>query len=552
MNNWKERHEALLDGISIALFAGLVLIALATFTDYGMSWDERGHARYGDDIVKYFQAGMTEAAIPDHRHTYGGGYNLTAALFSNLVPHKRITSNHLLTALLGLLGLMGTWRLGRLLGGAAGGLLALLLLATLPAYYGQMFNNPKDLPFAVGYVWVLYYLCRLIQAGPRAPPGLWVALSVAIGLGMSVRIGGLLGIAYLAMIMGLQWLAFCLRERRVKPALELLGGLTLRGVFVTLTAWILMILPWPATHHAPFALPFKALRGFSEHSFKEPTLFRGEYVPSHPAPWDYLPGYFMVQLPDVLWFILVIGALTLVVYLARPSLRGALWSWPGACVAFLIFAILFPPTYAILRKATIYDGLRHFLFVLPPLCVLAALAALNLIRWMAERSKPAACATTAVLGFGVAAVVAEMVQLHPYQYVYFNRMSGGLEAAATRYETEYYAHSFKELVDKLADRMWETEREHYLDGNYTVTACGIRAYLLTDHMPANFLFTGREFSPNLRVRADFYAGYRRARCVEQRADVPVLVAVERQGVALNVLRDARQDQKANSGGERQR
>ena len=54
----------------------------------------------------------------------------------------------------------------------------------------------------------------------------------------------------------------------------------------------------------------------------------------------------------------------------------------------------------------------------------------------------------------MAAVVVEMVQLHPYQYVYFNRMSGGLKAAATQYETEYYAHSFKELADKLADRMW--------------------------------------------------------------------------------------------------
>ena len=97
-----KRREALLDGISIALFAGLVLTALATFTDYGMSWDETEHARYGDDIVKYFRADLAESAIPDHRQSYGGGYNLSAALFSNLVPHKRITSNHLFTALLGL------------------------------------------------------------------------------------------------------------------------------------------------------------------------------------------------------------------------------------------------------------------------------------------------------------------------------------------------------------------------------------------------------------------------------------------------------------------
>jgi len=538
-----DRREALLDGVSIALFAALVLTALATFGDYGMSWDETDHVRHGDDIVQYFQAGMTEAAIPRHRETFGGGYNLTASLFSDLVRHKRITSNHLFTALLGLLGLMGTWRLGRLLGGAAGGLLALLLLATLPAYYGQMFNNPKDLPFAVGYVWVLYYLCRLIQAGPRASLGLWISLGVALGLGMVVRIGGLLGVAYFAVIMGLQWAAFCLRERRVKPALQLLGSLMVRGLLVVAVAWTLMILPWPASHRAPFSLPFEALSGFTKHPFIWATLFRGEYVPPNPSPWDYLPGYFLVQLPDVLWLILGIGAVMLAVYLATPRLRRTLWNWRGACVALLLFAVLFPPTYAILREATIYDGLRHFLFLLPPLCVLASVAALNLLRWLFERSKPAAYATLAVLGLGVLAVVVEMVQLHPYQYVYFNRMSGGLQAAATQYETDYYAHSFKELGETLADRLWETERDRYLDGDYEISSCRIMPYVLMEHMPANFTFAGGRES-------HFYAGYRRAGCIDHFTDLPLIVAVERQGVALNVVRTWLPRGKADSRSDR--
>jgi len=536
---------AWLDGISIAVFAGLVLTALASFGDYGASWDERGHIQHGDDIVKYFQAGMTEAAIPDHRPTFGGGYNATAALFSNLLPHKRITSNHLFTALLGLLGLMGTWRLGRLLGGAAGGLLALLLLASLPAYYGHMFNNPKDLPFAAGYVWMLYYLCRLIQAGPRAPVSLWMALGVALGLGMVVRIGGLLGIAYLAMILGLQWLAFVWRERRAEPALKLLASLTVRGAFATALAWTLMILPWPAAHRAPFTLPFRALSGFSKHRYTGPSLFRGEYVPSHPPPSDYLPGYFLVQLPDVLWLLLAIGALMLALCFARPGLRRALWSWRGASVALLIFAVLFPPSYAILRKATLYDGLRHFLFVLPPLCVLASVAASNLLRWLSERSRPAAYATLAVLGLGVAAVVVEMVQLHPYQYLYFNRTSGGLQAAATQYETEYYAHSYKEVGEKLADELWHGERDRYLNGDYSVNGCGIRGDLLMEQMPANFSFSKK---PGV----DFFAAYRRVGCTDLNTHLPLLVSVERQGVPLNVVRDWRQEQETRGDGDRER
>jgi len=49
----------------------------------------------------------------------------------------------------GLLGLFAIWRLGRRIGGPLAGLIALALLATCPLYYGHMFINPKDSPFAV-------------------------------------------------------------------------------------------------------------------------------------------------------------------------------------------------------------------------------------------------------------------------------------------------------------------------------------------------------------------------------------------------------------------
>jgi hypothetical protein len=146
--------------------------------------------------------------------------------------------------------------------------------------------------------------------------------------------------------------------------------------------------------------------------------------------------------------------------------------------------------------------------------------------------KHVAYVTAAVLGLGVAAVVVEMVELHPYQYVYFNRMSGGLQAAATQYETEYYAHSFKELGEKLADRLWETERDRFLNGGYKMQGCSVFPFIVMEHMPANFSF------PNTRG-TDFYAGYRRVGCVDRLTDLPLVVAVERQGVVLNVIRDRR-------------
>ena len=41
----------------------------------------------------------------------------------------------------------------------------------------------------------------------------------------------------------------------------------------------------------------------------------------------------------------------------------------------LAFAIIFPVAYAVAIKAVLFDGMRHFIFVLPPIAVVAAVIA---------------------------------------------------------------------------------------------------------------------------------------------------------------------------------
>jgi hypothetical protein len=42
----------------------------------------------------------------------------------------------------------------------------------------------------------------------------------------------------------------------------------------------------------------------------------------------------------------------------------------------------------------------------------------------------------------------DMVELHPYQSVYFNRVvAGGLKTEASRFETDYWGNSYKEGVE---------------------------------------------------------------------------------------------------------
>ena len=92
---------------------------------------------------------------------------MAAALLAKIVPFDLFETRRLLGAVVGIAGLAITWRIGRRIGGPLAGLLALLLLAACPLYYGHMFMNPKDAPFAAAMALFLLGLVRLLEQYPR-------------------------------------------------------------------------------------------------------------------------------------------------------------------------------------------------------------------------------------------------------------------------------------------------------------------------------------------------------------------------------------------------
>src|SRR6267142_2467601 len=83
-------------------------------------------------------------------YNYGAIFDTAAAALNRVSPMGIYETRHLLNALVGILVLAGCDKLGHAVGGARVGFLATLFLFLTPNYYGQMFNNPKDIPFAVG------------------------------------------------------------------------------------------------------------------------------------------------------------------------------------------------------------------------------------------------------------------------------------------------------------------------------------------------------------------------------------------------------------------
>src|SRR5947208_4132219 len=158
--------ERTCDDLAILVLAVITLVAGLTFRDYGLGWDDYTHAEYADLLLRMYGSGFRDTAALTfaNLYMYGRGFDMAAALLHKIIPLELFETRRLLGAAVGLIGLAVTWRLARRVGGPIAGLATLLLLVLCPTFYGPMFMNPKDAPFAVAMVILILRLVPLAEA----------------------------------------------------------------------------------------------------------------------------------------------------------------------------------------------------------------------------------------------------------------------------------------------------------------------------------------------------------------------------------------------------
>src|SRR5689334_7266067 len=262
--------EAIWDRLALGVVLVGIALVLTTFRDYGVTWDEDVHNWYGNFVLDYYLSlfGDKTALHWQDLYNYGAVFDMTAAALNRVSPIGVYETRHLLNGLVGILGLIGCWKLGRAVAGPRAGFIACLLLISTPNYYGQMFNNPKDIPFAVGIVWSTYYLIRIVPMLPRPPSGTVAKLGAAIGMTMGARIGGLLLVCYLSALLAVDGTWRAVSARRI-GVLASTAWVSLWRILLLVVgvAYPVMLLFWPWAQTDPIENPLRALAFFSHQSF---------------------------------------------------------------------------------------------------------------------------------------------------------------------------------------------------------------------------------------------------------------------------------------------
>lgn len=475
-------NQTNLRNIFWGLAAALFVVMLFMVPQYGISGDEVTQYDYGTSVWNYLKTfGADKTAVSgvyleNTQSLYGGFFDGFAAMLIDwFKPKDEFLLRHYWNMCFGFAGLVFGGLLAKELAGWRAGIIALIFLVCTPRFFGEIFNNPKDIPFATGYVAALLCTVRWFKQmdAPRWKTTILLGLSIALAI--SVRIGGILVIAYLGM--------FYLIELWRRKALGTpVMGKSLKHLVVALViGWLGACIWWPYALEDIINHPFEALKVMSAYPLNITTLYKGVEIRTTDIPADYLPTWLSIGTPLFLLF----GFIGALFFIPRWVKREH-----STAPLLLLFAFLFPIAYIIYKKSVVYDGMRHIMFVLPLLTILAALFIEELLHIFSQR-KPFQYGVIAVTLVLMALPIRHMLANHPNQYVYFNEFSGGLKNAYGNYETDYYFNSVKEAFvwlqeNKLKQFKPTPEKDSILVASNAPAM--VKQYVRISGLPVKFVY----------------------------------------------------------------
>lgn len=446
----------------LLMIAAALIMPIASL-GFGITWDEWMQGHYGRLILRFLLSGGKNhdfMTFAETTYLYGGLFDtLTSLVYGVLfdsLPHFLQTdlkdtvrgisnqdiqfsgfyeTRHFFNALFGAAAIFVTGLLAKELRSWRSAFLALLFMLLSPFFIGHSMNNPKDIPFAAAYVLTLYGLVRFVRQLPEIKRSTVFCLVAGPALALGARAGGLILFFYFFLFTGSE---IFYRGKELQP--KLLHILAMTGA-MALAGYLLGLVCWPYGLMNPVVNPLKAFQTFSHFSGAESKiLFEGRMVSNAQLPWYYIPKWIGMTAPlFVLAGLIPCAGMLSSVVKSTKTLR--FYSIP-------LFGILFPLLSVMITRPVLYDGWRHLLFIYPPLVCLTAVAWDWLLDKVPSRVQKLVLILLVVLCMHP---LSWMLRNFPHYTVYFNPLSGGLQAAHGRYQTDYWGNSLRGCAEWLGD-----------------------------------------------------------------------------------------------------
>jgi hypothetical protein len=450
-----------------------IAIGLFTFRNYGLSWDEPLFYDYANALGYAYSP----------QEWFSGNFNLENAYGSSGTDHANrgpayiilahplvsgleslgvdnASAWHLINFLTFQLGVYLLYRLAKRWMSNSAALASATLFAWQPLLWGHAFINPKDPPFLVFFLGAVCFGFEMIDdLDPKSfkkPLGSTLLAAFFLGIATSIRVlGPLVGI-----FVGV----YALSKLKKTTAPALIKHLAIYAFLAVLIAFV----TWPYLWTNPIQRFIEAFGFMSDNPTQLQVLFNGQLYHADELPRRYLPTLLSLTLTEPVLPFFLIGLLAVF----WKKIKTANWSLITD-YSLLLSWFLIPFAYVLISKPPMYDGYRHFLFILPPLFIFAGFAFEKLFEIL--KTRWAIGVITFIL---LAPGIFNSIQLHPYEYAYYNIFAGGTSGAFRMYETDYWLTCYKDAVEQFnkPNAQLFIKREPYIAAYYADKNINIRDY----------------------------------------------------------------------------
>jgi len=440
--NVKSQHTPIFLLLLISLLVGIF-----TFQDYGMTWDEGLYYGYGEAIGYAYSIPERLSDDFDINRAYGPSISDhrnrgPAYLLFSRIPVKILHAVtgvdivalwHLINFITFLIGVFYLYKLSLRWLNPLSAFAASLLYISQPLLWGHAFINPKDPPFTTIFVAAIYYGFRMVDQ--------LVILEASEKVGVTQRLrqialtGILIGLAtnlrIIAPLIGILIFIYALMKRKPKILIWFLP--------TALIALLVVYLSWPYLWDAPIARFVEVLTLMSHNPTTLKVLFYGNVYRAYELPLRYLPYLAGTTLTEPVWPLFIIGLGGVVFRFLKKKLE---WQTLGIVIFWFVFLV----TYVLTIRPPMYDGYRHFLFILPPVFIVTGFA-FEMIFAGVRANWLRIIILFSILLIGLYGGL----KLHPYEYTYYNSFVGGTSGAEGSFETEYWLTCYKEAVEVFSE-----------------------------------------------------------------------------------------------------
>jgi hypothetical protein len=301
-------------------------------------------------------------------------------------------------------------------------------------FSGDVPTNPKDAPFAALYLLTLAWI-YLIRQKTNDP--VWESIVLGSLIGWTAS-GRAVGLTLFFILISYRFYENLLEAKvqNQKPIWLVWLSKEWKGflaVFLISQFWLMAFWPYLGSNYFG-NLPNLFLLAKS-YPWTGPILFMGQKISTLDEPRYYLPLWILISIP---LFILIFSLASIFLFKSKTRTKA------GKLYVLMGFAFGLNMSMYLVFKPVIYGALRHFLFLVPVLCVIGTM---GLIEFFTGKFAPAFKKIGAFLvALNVLLVLVELFRLYPYQYAYFNEVVGDFRGATGHFEQDYWTLNKREAI----------------------------------------------------------------------------------------------------------